>query len=213
MKGMKLYRFFVVLLMITVTFGGCQFKKTQPIANTELPNDIESVIYSYKELSNGGYLVALWYESEYGEKEIIFAVYDFKEDNQSLVVNSHDPRKEMPIFDDSAGKLIAYSGFEIVDIDGQAELLVFITPNQKVTNSGTEPYEESQYYGITPYDSLGTNPMQIQTPDWNANYPLWVFAIPMSRIDSNYSLTFAEFVLTGAEIMDSSQQYTHTLGS
>lgn len=85
------------------------------------------------------------------------------------------------------------------------DVIVIVTPAMKACLSS---YVESPQYGLVPYDSLGSTPMKVideksadQYPYlWHYGYPIWIFAIPETKIGDDYELHFGDYILTGKDI-------------
>ena len=82
-------------------------------------------------------------------------------------------------------------------LNEKVDVLIAVGQNYEIDQS----YPEAED-GLTPEDTLGTKPLKFQQKSWNNGYPLWVFAIPLEKIDESYALRFGEYVLTGNDILD-----------
>lgn len=57
-----------------------------------------------------------------------------------------------------------------------------------------------------PTDSLGTQPVKLQSPNWQDNVPRWIFALPYEKIDAEYALEYRGYTLRGEDILSRSWQ-------
>lgn len=189
---------------------------------TESNNDIletyinrhQDEILSYLWIPGGGVLLMMKTPSEGGTD----AEAQTAEMYQIMIKGEHPDVRQLRLTGPVAGKVPIFydedwvdryedenhqiitsydSGF--VSMDGQNEnlLLIEVFPNRV---NGVS-YADSEFYGIKPWDSLDTVPMEVYTPEWNEGYPAWFFVIDPKGITADYEMHYGAFALTGTDIL------------
>ena len=79
------------------------------------------------------------------------------------------------------------------------DAVIFVTPEINMQNQNMK-YEDSPFYQVFPYDSLGTEYVELEHPGWLNDCPGWVFVIPEDEITEDYELKYMDYVLTGADL-------------
>lgn len=173
----------------------------------------EDDCYGSMPLPGGGILVMLAADKEqYDENELYLAMALVRLVEGKAVVRGMNYLKlvegKVPIFYDedwdtkkNPSTCPSYeSGFmQILPEYGDA-VLIMVFPNRV---PGVR-FEDSEFNGLKPSDTLGSAPMKIHTPKWNEGYPAWFFLVENKDVDDSYELHYGDFVLTGADIRSQS---------
>ena len=169
------------------------------------------LLYGILPLHNGDFIAAIQdknakstvqFNGKTYERSLFIDFFILSEQNQKLVdyrigysqckLESTDIFYEDPSFPESPSRYLYWPK------ENPTEVIILITPAKVFY----EPYEESEWYGVEPADSLQTKPFRIQDPDWYEGFPVWIFDVPLDQITPEYSLTFGHFLLTGEEILN-----------
>ena len=224
---MKLHRYAIITLCLVVMlsiFCGCRasIEQTQSVGNPSAGassqvtmNELKKALISGSEkfpawiqLPSGAFFV-FWnrgYDPTFNEYQIgNVAIQAVDGELQYKMVFLYDDNVETRIFYredwERQNGIIYPSSFQYYTnpLNEKVDVLIAVGQNYEIDQS----YPEAED-GLTPEDTLGTKPLKYQQKSWNNGYPLWVFAIPLDKVDESYALRFGEYVLTGNDILDHS---------
>lgn len=82
------------------------------------------------------------------------------------------------------------------------DILFYVSPVEELPTTYDVPYEESSWYGITPYDSLGTEPILLCDEDILGGYPNWIFCTTKEDLPEDYELHYGDLVVTYDDLRD-----------
>lgn len=179
------------------------------VANTELEENEKLYVFD----SDTYHLELLWVDCWMEGKEVVSKVFIYNWAGMQINTESTN-HTEVPIFwkpdtYGTQGVEVEYNpnfaNFFYINGRLGREVIVIVTP---ACTEELRPYSECAEFGIEPYDSLNSAPIKIldDTPGkaynelWHYGYPVWVFAVPDSKIDDSYELHFGDYVLTGKDI-------------
>lgn len=166
-------------------------------------------------LLNSGDLLVIEEEEDYywveiydGEKYVSTLEYDFT--LLSMDANSGTLREDLvgtgyneipfvSIFYQKDGEQYSTdcANYKLWPLENPTDVLIMVYPDPWSTGI----FEESQYYEFLPTDNLDTVPVCIQDAEWRGGFPVWVFDVPYEDIMEDYRLEYADYVLTGKDIL------------
>lgn len=90
--------------------------------------------------------------------------------------------------------------------DSGIDLLFYVMPDYPIEKSSFSldelpPYKETAWYGIEPYDTVGTEPIFLQDGESYGSYPQWIFCTTLEDLKEGYELHYGDLVVTYDDIM------------
>ena len=76
------------------------------------------------------------------------------------------------------------------------DLLFVVSPAGDLPGTYHVPYAESEWNGITPYDSMGTEPILLCDEEVLDGYPTWIFCTTVEDLPEDYELHYGDQVVT-----------------
>lgn len=80
------------------------------------------------------------------------------------------------------------------------DLLFVISPAGDYPGTYDAPYAESEWNGITPYDSMGTEPILLCDEEVLDGYPTWIFCTTVEDLPEDYELHYGDQVVTYSDL-------------
>ena len=99
-----------------------------------------------------------------------------------------------------SNNIVYKSKYIYVTGDAGTDVLVFVTPNFRIYSR-----EKMTPADVEPWDTLQTKPMVLPDEDW-FDSPIWIFDLSLDDIDESYELHYADWVLTGTDILNKTWQ-------
>lgn len=224
---MKLLRYMIFTLCLVATLSilsGCRasIEQTQSVGNPSAGassqvtmNKLKKALISGSEkfpawiqLPSGAFFV-FWnrgYDNLFNEYQLVNAVFQAVDGElQTKIVFLFDDNVQTRIFyreDWEKHSGIVYpSSFQYYTnpLNDKVDILIAVGQNYEDNQSFSDAED-----GLAPEDTLGTKALKYQQKGWNNGYPLWIFAIPLEKIEESYELHFGDYVLTGNDILNHS---------
>lgn len=90
--------------------------------------------------------------------------------------------------------------------DSGIDLLFCVRPDYPIEKSSFSldelpPYKETAWYGIEPYDTVGTQPIFLEDSESYGGYPQWIFCTTVEDLKEGYELHYGDLVVTYDDIM------------
>ena len=207
----KLKSFLCVLLALVVCcVSSCSWAKAKPFSRTqrdakareaiiECQNVDEDSIILEKSLKAGSVLLCC--KESY---ENVLGIGDFSQ--YVIYIGSHNGDHGfwttfIGLFPGISRKILNdYSlAFAWKSYQG-TDLLFAVSPAGDLPDTYDVPYAESEWNGITPYDSMGTEPILLCDEEVLDGYPVWIFCTTVEDLPNDYELHYGDLVVTYSDL-------------
>lgn len=210
---MKQTKYFLcALIVLIISFGtSCSQTEATPLSRTQRDLETKQAIINSqlgeydtiileKSLKAGSVLLCCRrayeddpYWDDFNNYAALLGAYDGHGGYWTTFVSPFDT--SLPIFNDYS-LAFAWESYNGTDI------LFYISPVGEVPTSYDVPYAESSWYGITPYDSIGTEPILLCDEDVLDGYPTWIFCTTKEDLPEDYELHYGDQVVTYDDLRD-----------